>query len=104
MGTRGLVCASQVKADDDTARRELVRAGVGVAVLEREEAVQLEREGAASLWEPKPPLVCPLRFVHSRRRRGDPLIRALVECVRDVWCERPASTGALPRPPRSLVP
>jgi DNA-binding transcriptional LysR family regulator len=85
MGARGLICAAQVKADDDATRRELVRAGVGVAVLEREEAERLRREAGAVLWEPSPRLLCPLWFAHSRRRLSDPLIRAIVECVRDVW-------------------
>jgi DNA-binding transcriptional LysR family regulator len=85
MGSRRLICASQVKAEDDATRRELVRAGIGIAVLEREEAERLQREAAVVVWKPSPALVCPLHFAHSRRREGDPLIRAVVDCVRETW-------------------
>ena len=85
MGAKRLICASQVGAQDDATRRELVRAGVGVAVLEREEGERLEREAGVVVWRPSPRLVCPLHFAHSRRRQGDALIQAVAECVRGVW-------------------
>jgi len=85
MQARGLVYSGQVKADDEATRRELVRSGVAVAVLEEADGLRLKREKRARLWRPIPRLRCPLFFASASHAQNEPKIHAFQEAVRAVW-------------------
>jgi DNA-binding transcriptional LysR family regulator len=85
MQARGLAYSGQVKADDEATRRELVRSGAAIAVLDEADGLRLRQEKSARLWRPAPRLRCPLFFASASHTQSQPKIHALQEVVRDVW-------------------
>ncbi|WP_168734333.1 LysR family transcriptional regulator [Pseudothauera nasutitermitis] len=79
---QGCEPARALMADQDDAVLELVRAGAGLGVV-RAGLVGGEGDRACELPFPMPRI--PLQFAYPRARAGDPVIRALVEVVREVW-------------------
>ena len=73
-----------VAADDEHTKLELVSAGMGLALVEKHEALPYVQAGAVVLWEPEP-LRSPLTFAYLARRRYDPLIDALLSVLSSVW-------------------
>jgi DNA-binding transcriptional LysR family regulator len=70
-----------VQVDDDITKRELVSAGVGLALLERGEAQQ--QEGIV-IWEHEP-IPCVLSIAIAKSRKDDPLITAVLSQILEVW-------------------
>jgi len=81
---RQLTCQPIVQSDDEMTKRELVSAGVGLALLERSEAEQAAREGSLVIW-PSDPIPCELSFAVAKDRQDDPLVAALKSQVLAAW-------------------
>ncbi len=83
-----------IEADDEFVVGSLVEAGLGVALMREDIAIDKARSGAVCLWNDVRLTTC-LRFVYLRERENDPVIRALVDLLRDVW--RLRANGSRPR-------
>jgi len=70
--------------DTEEAVRELVRAGVGLSILRTDDAITLEQQGEASIWEGFVPDMS-LHFVCSKKRINEPTIKAFLETVEQQW-------------------
>ncbi len=80
-----LACRGEVQAADEATRRELVRTGAGVAVLERSDALRLEKEGTAQIWPSATKLTCPLYFAIPSHAPMHPAMRAVADAVGMAW-------------------
>jgi DNA-binding transcriptional LysR family regulator len=81
---QGLTVRKVAVADDGATKIDLIRAGVGAALIEGDEANGAAAQGGIVLWAPQP-LCCPLAFVWPAHRRGDPALLALRAEVLRVW-------------------
>lgn len=81
---RGLAVHKVTTADDGATKLDLVRSGVGIAVLERAEALPFASAGEIVLWEPEP-LRCKLTFVWQTRRTDEPVLATLRAALAQVW-------------------
>lgn len=81
---RGLVQRKGVSADDDHTRVELVSAGMGLALLEKSDALRAVETGHAFVW-PCESIQSNLSFAYLAARKNDPLIRALRMAVASEW-------------------
>ncbi len=70
--------------DDGPTKVDLIRAGVGAAVLEESEARSAAASGDVLLWSPQP-LRCPLNFVWLQPRDPEPALLALRRALGDLW-------------------
>lgn len=78
--------AETARVDAEDAVRDLVRAGVGLAVMRDDDAQSAIDEGFACSWPGQVPSIA-LNFAVLQRRMHEPMIRALLETVRLVWPE-----------------
>jgi DNA-binding transcriptional LysR family regulator len=76
--------AKVVEADDEFVVGSLVEAGVGVALMREDIAVAKAAAGAVCLWQEVRLKTC-LRFLYRAERERDPVIRALLGTLEDVW-------------------
>jgi DNA-binding transcriptional LysR family regulator len=76
--------AKVVEADDEFVVGSLVEAGLGVALMREDIAVEKAATGAVCLWREVRLKTC-LRFLYLGKRESDPVIRALVDTLEDVW-------------------
>lgn len=81
---RGLKPNKVALVDDGATKVDLIRAGVGAALIEQDEADVAAAQGGIVLWAPQP-LRCPLAFVWPAHRRGEPALMALRTEVLRVW-------------------
>ncbi|RIK30977.1 MAG: LysR family transcriptional regulator [Chloroflexi bacterium] len=81
---RGLTPTKIALVDDGATKVDLIRAGVGAALVEQDEAEAAAAQGGIVLWTPQP-LYCPLAFVWPAHRRGEPALTALRTAVLRVW-------------------
>jgi DNA-binding transcriptional LysR family regulator len=87
-----LAPAKVVEADDEFVVGSLVEAGVGVALMREDIAAQKAATGAVCLWQEVRLKTC-LRFLYRTERESDPVIRALLDTLEDVW-QLPGGRGA----------
>lgn len=80
-----LALQNMVRTDDDATKVELVKMGVGAALLEKNEAEQGATEGKLLIWNAQEVITSNLSWVHLKNRKEDPLISALTEQVLKVW-------------------
>jgi DNA-binding transcriptional LysR family regulator len=92
----GLAPAKVVEADDEFVVGSLVEAGLGVALMREDIAIEKARTGAVCLW-PEVRLRTCLRFLYLAERERDPVIRALADTLEDVWHLRGKRGGGRPR-------
>ncbi len=71
-------------SDDEKTKAELVASGVGLALLEKGEALQLQAQNKIILWQPDA-LSCDLFFAYLHKRDNDPFIQALESKLSKVW-------------------
>lgn len=76
----GLTCQHRVQIDDDRSRYELVKAGLGLSLLERYAADQGVAEGAVSIASVDP-LPVNLSLVYRAHERNQPLLRCVVDLI-----------------------
>jgi DNA-binding transcriptional LysR family regulator len=88
-----------VEADDEVVVSSLVLAGLGMALMR--EDLALEKAGAREicLWTDVQ-LTTSLQFVYRRDRERDPILLALVDTLDDVWKLGVAAETRTGRPPR----
>jgi DNA-binding transcriptional LysR family regulator len=77
-----------VEADDEVVVGSLVVAGLGMALMREDLALEKARVGEICLWGDVR-LTTTLQFVYLREREQDPVIRALLDILMDVWACRP---------------
>ncbi|MEM8769651.1 MAG: LysR family transcriptional regulator [Pseudomonadota bacterium] len=80
----GLTMERAVCTDDDGTKADLVRAGLGVALLEKTEAQALEAECVVLIAGRLSPLDCSLAFA-NRAGDEDPLVAAVSRAVSSAW-------------------
>jgi len=73
-----------VEADDERVIIDLVREGVGVSLVREDLALEGVAAGEFCLWDKARPATT-LWFVCLAEREGDPLIKALLDLVRETW-------------------
>ncbi len=73
-----------LEADDERVVCSLVVSGLGMALMREDLALDKARAGEVCLWN-EVRLTTALKFVYSREREEDPVIRALVDLLKDVW-------------------
>jgi DNA-binding transcriptional LysR family regulator len=108
----GVEATRLIGADDEAVVSSLVTAGLGVALMREEVALQKAQAGEVCLWQDTR-IGTTLRFVYLRSREHDPLIRALLDVVKETWQLRrdvgPAARRKVGRqtadpPPASALP
>jgi DNA-binding transcriptional LysR family regulator len=82
-----------LEADDERVVCSLVVSGLGMALMREDLALHKARAGEVCLWK-EVRLTAALKFVYSRERGQDPVIRALVDLLKDVWQLRPTDKRA----------
>jgi len=87
----GVEPANHVEADNETVIASLVISGLGLALMREEQAIERVAAGEVAIWRDVR-LVTPLTFIYLNERRDDPIIRALIDVVEDVWELQPAAT------------
>jgi len=88
-----------VEADDEVVVSSLVVAGVGLALMREDLAVARAGLDQICLWRDVR-LSTTLQFIYQRHRAEDPMIRALLEILREIWSARACPPRAAPRQPR----
>ena len=81
---QGLAIENSVATNDETTKRELVRQGLGVALLLEDECREDALTGKMSIWKTDPIRVG-LFFAYPSKRREDPVLHILRKAVRTVW-------------------
>jgi DNA-binding transcriptional LysR family regulator len=82
--THGVAPAKLIEADNETVISSLVVAGLGVALMREDLALDAAAEGAVCVWRDVR-AVTTLQFLHLNERAGDPVVRALTDVVGHVW-------------------
>lgn len=84
-----------VEADQESVIESLVKSGVGLSLMREELARELAGCGDVCIW-PQARVRTTLWFVCAKERAEDPLIKALLALMRDLWqldTERAPATG-----------
>ena len=79
-----------VEADDERVVCSLVISGLGMALMREDLALDKARAGEVCLWK-EVRLTTALKFLYLREREEDPVIRAIVDLLKDVWQLRTAT-------------
>src|SRR5437868_4512674 len=83
----GVSPAKRIEADHEAVISSLVIAGVGVALMREDLAVDAAAANDVCLWgEARAETL--LQFIYLRERKHDPVVTALSDVVRDVWSLR----------------
>jgi DNA-binding transcriptional LysR family regulator len=85
----GVGPAKVVEADDEVVVGSLVVSGVGLGLMREDLAIEKAQAGQICLWRDVR-LTTTLKFIYLREREQDPVIRALLDVLTDVWEKRPA--------------
>jgi DNA-binding transcriptional LysR family regulator len=80
----GVEPAKLVGADHESVVSSLVASGLGLALIREEIAVRMAEAGEICLWRDAR-IATTLWFIHLRSREHDPVIRALLDVLKDVW-------------------
>jgi DNA-binding transcriptional LysR family regulator len=92
----GVELKKLVGADHEAVVSSLVVSGLGLALIRDDVARQKVREGEIVLWRDTR-IDTTLWFIYLRAREHDPVIRALLDVLRDVWELRRESGSAARR-------
>jgi len=79
-----LTITQKVLTNDESTKLDLVRKGVGAALLLADECQQAQAKGEITVWKTDP-MQCELNLAYLSSRETDPLISALITCVLDIW-------------------
>lgn len=74
----------RIEADDESVIVDLVVSGVGASLIREDVARPREKAGEICLWNGEK-LRTTLWFVCAASRADEPLLRALLSCVREIW-------------------
>jgi DNA-binding transcriptional LysR family regulator len=96
----GIEPTKLIGADDEAVVSSLVVSGVGLALMREDVALQKAQAGEVCVWQDVR-IDTTLRFLYLRSREHDPVIRALLDVVKDVWrLRRDAGPAARRKAPR----
>jgi DNA-binding transcriptional LysR family regulator len=84
LAERGIACQHRVQIDDERSRYELVKAGIGISLLERYAADQGVAEGAIHI-APVDPLPADLSLMYRAHERNQPLLRCVVNLILELF-------------------
>jgi DNA-binding transcriptional LysR family regulator len=90
----GVAPAKRIEADNEAVISSLVVAGVGVALMREDRALEAAAANDVCLWRDIRAETA-LQFIHLRERKDDPVVHALTDVVRSVW---PEGEGAYTEP------
>lgn len=76
--------SSVMKTSDDGTRLALVKSGLGLSFLEKEEAILAEKNKQIKIM-PQLDFMTTLHFVIAKDRANEPLIKALMQEIRVLW-------------------
>lgn len=72
--------------DDESTLAEMIRSGLGLALLAERTAKRFAADGAFVLWRGGEVVArLPLSFIYPAERSGDPTIAALRDALRTIW-------------------
>ena len=91
--THGVAPSKVIEADNELVISSLVIAGLGVALMREDLAVDAAAAGSVCLWRDVRATTT-LSFLHLRERGDDPVVHALTDLVRDVWTPADSKGGA----------
>jgi DNA-binding transcriptional LysR family regulator len=80
----GLEPTKVIEADHESVINSLIVSGVGVSLMHEEQAIAAEAAGTVFMWG-KARLTTALWFIYQAERSGDPVIKALIEVMRETW-------------------
>ena len=80
----GIEPTKVVEADQESVIANLVVSGVGLSLIREELALEKEAAGEVCLWRDVR-LETTLWFIYLRAREDDPVIRTLLDVLRDTW-------------------
>ena len=83
----GVAPAKRIEADHEAVISSLVIAGVGVALMREDLALEAAAANDVCLWNAARAETL-LQFLYLRERKDDPVVNALSDVVRDVWSVR----------------
>src|SRR5882724_7202738 len=83
----GVEPAKRIEADNEAVISSLVVAGVGVALMREDTALEAAAANDVCLWDEARAETL-LQFLYLRERAHDPVVNALSDVVRDVWSVR----------------
>jgi DNA-binding transcriptional LysR family regulator len=92
--SHGLEPTKVVEADQESVISSLVVSGVGLSLMREDVALEKEAAGEACLW-PQGRMTTTLWFIYPQERADDPVIRALLDVLRDTWSLRGARVEPL---------
>ena len=99
----GVLPAKLIGADHEAVVSSLVASGLGMALIREEVAQRMVEAGEICLWRDAR-VATTLWFIYLQSREHDPVIRALLEVLGDVWglqrASGRASVSAIHRAPR----
>ena len=81
---RGLQPVRVTVADQEPLISTLVSSGIGLAIMIEEEARLAKEQGRLAVWDEVLDTIN-LSFIYSRKRAGEPLVKAIAEGIRQVW-------------------
>ena len=73
-----------VEADQEDVISSLVKSGVGLALIRDDVALEKASAGEVCLWEDVR-IPTTLWFIHLKERENDPVIRALLDVLKEIW-------------------
>lgn len=82
--SHGVSPAKSIGADHESVVSSLVASGLGVALIREDIASRMADAGEICLWRDTRAATM-LWFIYLRSREHDPVIRALVDVLKDVW-------------------
>jgi DNA-binding transcriptional LysR family regulator len=92
--SHGIEPTKVVEADDEVVVASLVLAGLGMALMREDIALEKAQGGEICLWQDVR-LSTTLQFIYAREREQDPAMRPLLELLKEVWSLRSHSKKAV---------
>ena len=86
--THGAKPAKLIGADHETVVSSLVASGLGIALIREEAALRMAAAGEISIWRDAR-VTTTLWFIYLQSREQDPVVRALLAVLDDVWMPEP---------------
>ena len=83
---RGVAPSRRIEADHEAVISSLVVAGVGVALMREDLALEAAAANDVCLWGDARAETS-LQFIYLDERKADPVVRALSDVVQDVWTD-----------------
>lgn len=76
-----------VESDHEAVHSALIEAGIGLALMREDHAVEAERNGKLICWN-SATVDSTLRYAYCDHKANEPAVRAVAEIVRQVWNDR----------------